>query len=398
MSTAEQNDLQMSNPALPFTAVAAIGSRRSSRDIGTINPPIHRASTIVHPNVAALETARVLRSEPGHALYGRDGLPIHDELESAISAISGGFRTCLLSSGLAAINVALLAFARPGDHMIMLQSVYSPTRRFAEKFLAQLGVSVEFVSASAKIDAHLRKNTKAVFLEAPSSNCFEIPDVPAIANITRSQRIPLILDNSWSAGILFNAFKHGVDVSVQSLSKYVGGHSDLIGGAVTANEAAWPIIQEMGALYASPLAPDDAYLAMRGIRTLPTRLQRHESNAYEVIAWLRSRPEVARVLSPAMFDHPGHAIWKRDFSGHSGLFGVAFSSNFPVTSFVESLSLFRIGQGWGGFESLVLPITLTNSSLPETVACLPAIRLHIGLEDPKDIIADLEAAFFMVGS
>ncbi|MAF48361.1 MAG: cystathionine beta-lyase [Rhodospirillales bacterium] len=361
-------------------------------NFGLINPPVYRASTVSFPTVAAQAKAR--RNPEQNFVYGRRGTPTSFAFEDAVAQLEGGDRTIAVGSGLAAISSAMLAFVSAGDHVLVCDNAYTPTRNLSENFLKRFGVETSYYDPmdSAAVKDHFRPNSKAIYVEAPGSHTFEVMDLPAIAGAARDAGIKVVMDNTWSAGYFFKPFEYGVDVSVQAATKYQVGHSDAMLGAVTMLNDDLETVAASVRVLGFHAAPDDAYLGLRGMRTLSVRLKRHEINGLKVAEWLAGRPEIERVLHPAMADCPGHEFWKRDFTGASGLFGVALkpAPKEAVNAFVDRLELFALGGSWGGYESLVLPtnVTRTASQLPSDA---PLVRLHVGLEDPDDLIEDLNA-------
>jgi cystathionine beta-lyase len=365
---------------------------------GAVNTPVYHASTILFPNVAAWDAARDPAKRFDTIRYGLLGTPTTMALEEAVAKIEGGYRAMLVPSGLAAITGPLYACLSAGDHLLMVDSVYGPTRNFCDKVLSRAGVETTYYDPliGAGIERLMRPNTKVVFCESPGSLTFEVQDVPAIAAVAHSRGAKVLLDNTWASPYLFPSFRHGVDVSIHAATKYIVGHSDVILGVVITNEESYSQVRSTCADIGLCAGPDDAYLALRGLRTLSVRLERHQKNALEVARWLQGRPEVSRVLYPALPEDPGHAIWKRDFLGASGLFGVVLqpAPKRAADAFVDALRLFGIGASWGGFESLVQP---THPARLRTgtkwQAEGPTLRFHIGLEDPRDLIADLASGF-----
>ncbi len=356
----------------------------------TVNPPIQRGSTVLLDSAAALHDA-------SRVTYGREGLATHAALRSALAALEHGDEAFLYPSGLAAIAAAMLAFLETGDEVLMVDSVYAPTRRFAVEALARFGITARFFDPAMEVKrlaTLISPATRLIVLESPGSQTFDVVDVPAIARIARSLGILTMMDNTWSAGLLFKPLDHGVDVSIQAVTKYIGGHSDLMMGAAIARGAAAARLKRSYCETGWTVSPDDAYQALRGLRTLPTRLARHGENALAVARWLESRPEVAEVLCPALPGARGHALWKRDFTGISGLFAAVLNPvpEAAVAEMVSSLKLFGLGFSWGGYESLIIPGDgeLTTRRFKPRYAG-PLIRLHVGLEDPADLIADLAA-------
>jgi cystathionine beta-lyase len=324
------------------------------------------------------------------------GNPTHFALEDVIAAIEGGTRCQIVSTGLAAVTVPLLAFLKTGDHVLMPDSVYGPARAFANGLLARMGITTTFYQPDISgpgLQALLQPNTAIVYTESPGSHTFEVQDIPALAAVAHAHGAKVLMDNTWGIHF-FQPFEHGVDVSIQALTKYIGGHSDILLGSITTNHAEdWETIRTTSGALGQYASPDDCWLALRGVRTLAVRLERQMASGIAVAAWLAEQPEVSQVLHPALPGAPGHELWKRDFSGACSLFGVEFRKEFTVAAshaFAENLKLFGIGASWGGFESLVLPTT-GNISRSEALRFEgPLVRLHVGLEDPEDLINDLQ--------
>jgi cystathionine beta-lyase len=364
---------------------------------GFVNPPVYHASTILHETVADLEWSRGHRWEPGVYTYGRHGSPTHAALEEAMAALEGGWRGMCVGSGLGAINAVLLAFVSAGDHVLMVDTVYGPARRFCREFLGRFGVETTYFDPGigAAITDLMRETTRVVFLESPGSLTFEVMDVPAVVKAAHAAGAVAILDNTWSGGYFFQPFDHGVDVSVQAATKYIVGHSDVMMGTITTNEEHWRPVRQSVADLAGPSGPDDVYLALRGLRTLAVRLARHQETALTIARWLQTRPEVRRVMHPGLPEDPGHDIWKRDFSGSSGLFGAVLGdySKDAITAMLDGMRLHSMGASWGGYESLIMPTNPAPLRTATTWDEGPTIRIHAGLEDPEDLIADLEEGF-----
>jgi cystathionine beta-lyase len=367
---------------------------------GFVNPPLMRGSTVLYPTVAERKRMGAMRGQRV-LTYGLGGSATHWALEDVIAEVEGGTRCAIVCSGLAAVTTPLLAFLKSGDHCLMPDTVYGPARNFAEGMLKRFGVETEFydpIIDEAGISALMRPNTAVVYTESPGSHTFEVQDIPAIARAAHAGGAPggakVMMDNTWGIHH-FQPFRHGVDVSIQAVTKYPAGHSDILIGSVTVNsEADWQTLHAGARALGQYASPDDCWLTLRGMRTMGVRLEQQEKSGLEVARWLERRPEIARVLHPALPDAPGHAIWKRDFTGACSLFGIEFKPNYSVESthaFVEALALFGIGASWGGFESLALPTTgfVTRTAGAGRFAG-PLVRLHIGLEDVGDLIADLE--------
>jgi cystathionine beta-lyase len=353
---------------------------------GIVNPPVWRASTILFDSLAALDAA--IAAPDAGLYYGRRGTPTQWALESALTEMEpGAAGTKLYPSGTAAIATALMACVKAGDHLLITDSAYEPTRLFAGRVLGRMGVEIGYYDPliGGDIARLFRPNTRAILLESPGSLTFEVQDVPAIA---------AVFDNTWATALRFRPIDHGVDISVQALTKYVGGHSDLMMGAATANAALWPRLRQMTYRLGHCVAPDDAALALRGLRTLAVRLDRQEASALAVARWLDGHSAVAQVLHPALASHPGHALWQRDFRGATGLFAFVLKLGLRAhtAALIDHLAHFGIGFSWGGYESLILPSDVASCrSATEWRAPGPLLRLSIGLEEPADLIADLDA-------
>jgi cystathionine beta-lyase len=371
----------------PSTKAAALG-RMSKEHFGAVNTPVYRASTILFPDTQSLKTGKAPYT------YGRRGTPTTRSFEDAIGALEGAARTVTLPSGLNAIATAILSVCGAGDHILVVDACYEPTRHFCDRILKRLGVETSYYAPTEDIAPLLRANTKAVFCESPGSLTFEVQDIPAIAAAAHAHGASVLMDNTWATPIFFQPLKHGVDLSIQAATKYVGGHADVMLGYVAANDGHASRLAEthgsMG-LYASG---DDCYLGLRGLRTLPVRLARHQATAITLANWLAARPEVARVMHPALPGDPGHPIWKRDFTGACGLFGLILKPvpEKAVAAMLDGLSHFGLGFSWGGFESLLIPAHIRRTARPFPAEG-PVLRVHAGLEDADDLIADLEKGF-----
>ncbi|MBP2294720.1 cystathionine beta-lyase [Azospirillum rugosum] len=364
---------------------------------GIVNPPVYHCSTVLFPTLAELEASDRTPFEGVH--YGRMGTPTSYAFEEAVAELEGAFKSVSVGSGLNAIATALLAFTKAGDHVLITDSVYGPTRRFANDSLAAYGVEVEFYDPTIGegIARLLKPNTSVVFLESPGSLTFEVQDVPAIAAAAKAVGATVIIDNTWATPLLFQPLRHGVDVSIHSATKYMVGHADAMLGVIScADEAHWLAVKKAATRTGACAGPDDLFLGLRGLRTLSVRLKQHEANALALAKWLSDRPEVTRVLHPAYPDCPGHALWKRDIGGSSGLFSVVMKPvpKVALAAMLDHMELFGMGYSWGGFESLILPVrpgairTATRWDDPGIV-----LRLHAGLEAADDLIRDLDAAF-----
>jgi cysteine-S-conjugate beta-lyase len=370
--------------------------RAGKRTHGFVNPPLLRGSTVLSPTVAERRAMAARRGERV-LTYGLGGSATHWALEDVIAEVEGGTRCAIVCSGLAAVTTPLLAFLNAGDHCLMPDNVYGPTRNFAGGMLKRLGIETTFYHPEideAGIAALLRPNIRVVYVESPGSHTFEVQDVPAIARAAHAHGAKVLMDNTWGIHH-FQPFRHGVDVSIQAATKYPAGHSDVLIGSVTVNsEADWQTLFATTRGLGQYASPDDCWLTLRGMRTMGVRLAAQMDAGMEVAHWLSKRPEVARLLHPALPGAPGHELWRRDFTGACSLFGVEFRPELSVESthaFVEALELFGIGASWGGFESLALPTTgfITRTAGSGKFEG-PVVRLHIGLEDVADLIADLE--------
>jgi cystathionine beta-lyase len=382
--------------ASDFTRAIRAGGKTQPL-VNTVSPPIQRASTVLMKSAAALY-------DHNEVSYGRAGLQPHGALCEALDALEGSVGTRLVPSGLAAMTAVLLAFLKAGDDILVVDSIYAPTRRFCDTVLARFGVTTRYYAPTLSADDLLALATPAtrmIVLESPGSLTFEFQDVPAIAALARARGILTAIDNTWGAGVIYKPIAHGVDISVQALTKYVGGHSDVFMGSAsvrdeglhrTLTDAVWQV--------GWAVSPDDAYQMLRGIRTLPTRLARHGESAVAIARWLSGRPEVESVLCAAVPGAPGHELWARDCTGYNGLFSLVLKPGAPraVDAFLDALSLFGLGYSWGGFESLAIPCDpqLKFRAAPPSFAG-PLIRLHVGLEDPADLMADLERALAAYG-
>ena len=379
----------------PATRAVHLG-RNPRKYLGAVNTPVFRATTMLFPTVAELEQAR--RGEYAGIGYGLHGLPTVTDLQDAVAAIEGAHGALAVPSGLAATTLPLIALTQPGDHVLVTDAVYGPTRRFCNNHLTRLGVEVTYYDplGGAAIEREFRPHTRLVFTESPGSLTFCMQDIPAIAEVAHRRGALVVTDNSWATPFGFRSFDHGADVSVHAATKYIGGHSDVLMGLILGNEATFPALHRIWTDMGVTASSDDCFLALRGLRTLPVRLQRHVESALTIARWLQSRPEVREVIFPVLPGSRGHDLWKRDFSGGSGLFAVVLEpvARARIDAMLESLQLFGMGWSWGGFESLIIPI------YPELVQTAtkwdaggPCLRLAIGLEDPDDLIADLAQGF-----
>lgn len=375
----------------PATKLVHSG-RDPASTYGFVNPPVYRGSTVLFP------TVEKLWKRDQEYTYGRSSTPTVKALEEAIAEVEGGAATALTASGYQAISTAIFAFVKAGDHILISDSVYHPTRRFCDHLIAKLGVEVTYYDPliGAGVEQLLQPNTCLIFTESPGSQTFEVQDIPAIAGVAAKHKLWLLLDNTWASPLYFKPFDHGVDVSIQAATKYIVGHADAMLGAITSNARAADRIAQTKELLGACPGSEETYLGMRGLRTLATRLDHHQRAGLEMAKWLEARPEVARVLHPALPSHPQHDIWARDFLGASGLFSVVLNptSKRALAAMLDGLQLFGMGFSWGGYESLVIPFDPTSyRSATRWQAEGPALRFHIGLEDVEDLKADLEAGF-----
>lgn len=371
--------------------------RKPEEHSGIVNPPVYHASTVLFPTVEALRKA--IRAPFDCVYYGRIGTPTSFAFEEAMTELEGGYRSVSVSSGLAAITIALMATLRCGDHLLMVDTAYNPTRKFCEIALAGLGVETTFYDplAGAGIAELIRPETKVIFLESPGSLTFEVQDIPAIAAVARKRGVTTIMDNTYATPLFFQPFKHGVDIIVHAATKYIAGHSDaMLGAIVTSNEKTFDAVKTMAVALGNSAGAEELFFGLRGLRTLSVRLARHQETGIKLAQWLQKRPEVARVIHPALASDPNHALWKRDFSGANGLFAMILKPVPPnaVAAMLDGMKLFGMGFSWGGFESLILPVEpWISRTATKWTEKGPYIRIHAGLEDVSDLIADLEAGF-----
>lgn len=359
---------------------------------GLVNIPPYRGSTILFDKVDDLESAT------SHRAYGRWGTPTARALERALAELAGGANAMLTPSGLSAITIALLASTKPGDHILVSDSVYPPTRKFCDAVLASIGISTSYYppTIGAGIKELLQPNTTAVYTESPGSGTFEVQDIPAICAVAHDAGARVLMDNTWATPLLFKALEHGVDLSIHSLTKYVVGHSDAVLGAIVAKDRdIYRQVRGFHGVMGMTVSPDDAFLGLRGLRTMPTRLRQHQVGAMAVARWFKQHPLVRQVLYPPLPEAPGHDLWRRDFTGGSGLLGVILKQGIAdssVKAMLDDMRWFRLGYSWGGFESLILHFRNRSeriaSPLNDDEVCL---RIHVGLESPDDLIADLDA-------
>jgi cystathionine beta-lyase len=371
----------------PLTRLAHIG-RPEGRDFPFVNPPVVHASTVLFENVAHLH------SKKARYTYGRRGTPTSEALETAISDLEGADGTVITPSGLSAISIALLSVLASGDNLLVADCVYAPGRNFCETVLKRYGVTITYFDPRIGdgIAALFQPNTRAVYLESPGSHTFEISDLPAIAEVAHARDALVIVDNTWATPLFYKPLALGADISLMAATKYIVGHSDALVGTVAANGRAWKKLKSTHGDFGLLTGPDDMFLTLRGLRTLGVRLRQHQESSLAIASWLEDRPEVRQVLYPALASHPDHALWKRDFTGATGLMSIVLQpcSEDAVAAFIDGLQYFSIGFSWGGYESLIVP---SSSSVPRSATAPqfggPMVRLQIGLEAAEDLIADL---------
>jgi cystathionine beta-lyase len=378
----------------PDTSLVSAG-RDPNAQHGFVNTPVYHGSTVLYANADDMFANRIRYS------YGRRNSPTIEALTSAMSELEGAAGTVLAPSGLSAVTTALLSVCGAGDHILVADSVYHPNRHFCDTVLKRMGVDTQYYDPliGADIAGLFKPNTKAVFTESPGSLTFEIQDLPAIAKEAHKRDALVLADNTWATPYFFKPLDFGADISIQAGTKYISGHADVLIGSISANEKAWPKLHATHGALGLSVGPDDIFLALRGLRTMGLRLKQHHQSGLTVARWLQQRPEIARVLHPALETDPGHALWKRDFSGASGLFAIELKplSDTNVRTFLDTLELYGMGYSWGGYESLIVPCDLRSRTLMPTTAG-PMFRIHIGLEDVGDLIADLDAAFTAINT
>ena len=384
----------MDKPYRSATRLLRAGRRHS----GWVNTPVTRASTYVFDSVAAWRDTRARREQERLPSYGARGTDSTHALEDALVELEQGFRAKLFPTGQAAIATALLAYLRAGDHVLVTDAVYEPVRRFCAEHLSRLGIEFSFYAPDgAGITELLRPNTRMIYAESPGSLTYEMPDLRVLADLAHRHDCWLAVDNTWASGLLCQPLALGADLSILAATKYLGGHADVMMGAVVTNPRAWRALERASIDFGQTVGADDAFLVLRGMRSLPLRMAQHARSALRVAQWLQGRAEVARVLCPALPGDPSHAIWRRECSGTNGLLTLEFAASVgeaDMERVIDALHLFGIGASWGGFESLAIPVQLRNArSLSGVPAQGAMLRLHIGLEDPDDLIADLEQAF-----
>jgi len=373
--------------------------RDPQRHYGIVNLPVYHASTVLYPSLESFKKRAVGDQKYRAVRYGAYGTPTTNALADAVAELEGGQGAVVTSSGLAAVTFAITAFVGQGDHILMVDSVYSPTREFCDTVLKRFGVDTTYYDPleSERIPALFQPNTRLIFCESPGSLTFEVQDIPALAAAAHQRDILVLLDNTWATPLLFKPFDKGVDISIQAGTKYISGHSDLVIGIITARtEALFRRVKDTTMVFGEIAGPDDCYLALRGLRSMGARLKQHQSTTLKIARWLQACPEVKRVLFPQLPEDPGYKIWKRDFEGASGVFGVVLhtESEQAVSHMVDEYRFFKIGASWGGYESLVLPSSLKKirTASPWTESGY-VLRYSIGLEDPDDLITDLAQGF-----
>jgi cystathionine beta-lyase len=383
-------------PALDLQTRLLHAGKRPAYAGGTaVNPPVVRASTVLFESTAQQREMRGRRSGERIFSYGARGTPTAFALEDAVSELEGAHRTRLLPTGLAAIAMALLSYLRPGDHVLLTDSAYQPVRHLAEQWLRPYGIAYDFFAADGSdAQARMRPNTRMVYAECPGSLVYEMCDLPALAAMAHARGALVVADNTWGSGCQYRPLALGADVSVMAATKYLAGHSDVMMGTVATTEAAWEPLAARCDAFGMTVSPDDAWLVLRGMRSLAARLHMHEAHALEVARWAQQHPAVATVFCPALPTHPGHALWLRDCQGTNGLVSLELQPGTPeavVDRCIDGLRLFGIGASWGGYESLVTAAHMEQArSVTDWSARGPVVRLHIGLESPRDLIADLE--------
>ena len=364
----------------------------------TINPPIHRASTVLYETYETYETFLEADQAPYHGkLYGTFGSPVQLELEKALAELEGAYACRVCHSGFDAIGVVLMAFTQSGDHILVCDNIYGPTRAFCDRVLAKYRVDVNYVppTIGADIERFIKPNTKLIYLESPGSNTFELQDVPAVVEVARTRGIVTVLDNTWATPIFFKPFEHGVDISIHSGSKYIAGHSDALLGTITTNGAHFATLEDFYESTERFASPESCYSALKGLRTLSVRMARHQASALEIAKWLEANAAVETVIYPALETHPEHHLWRRDLTGASGVFGFILKKDptrEELSTFLDPMKIFALGLSWGGFQSLIKADRVADRVLPFRYRDRTIIRLSIGLEDLDEMKADLGEA------
>lgn len=383
----------MDDEKLKYDTILTHAGRDPARHLGAVNTPVYRASTILFPTLAALEA-----KEGTKLRYGRRGTPTTHALEDAVCALEKADRALLAPSGVSAISTILMSFAEPGAHILMTDSAYGPARKFCEFTLRRFGIETTYYdpTVGAGIEALIRPETKLIWMESPGSQTFEVQDVSAIAKVARRHGIVTAIDNTWSGGYFCQPLTQGVDISIQAGTKYISGHSDLLLGTIACRAEHYDRLRETYLRFGVCVGADDAFLALRGLRTMAVRMAHHHESGLKVANWLLQQEEVCRVMHPGLPGDPGHALWQQQFTGASGLFGFVLRpvDRPALGRMFDGLSLFGMGSSWGGFESLLVP---SNPSVYRTATTWApggqTVRIHVGLEDPADLIAELRAAF-----
>lgn len=384
--------------ASPLTRLVHAGKHPTFDGGSAINPPVVRASTVLFDSVAQQRELRGRRDGERLFTYGARGNPTNFALEDLVSELEGAHRTRLFPTGLAAIAMTLLSYLKPGDHVLMSDSVYEPARKLVDSFLTPYNIRCTFFAADGSdVEEKIEAGTRMIYAECPGSLVYEMCDLPRLADLAHARDLLLVADNTWGSGCQYRPLALGADVSIMAATKYLSGHSDVMMGTVATTKEAWQPLAERSDAFGLTVSPDDAYLVLRGARSLAARLAMHERNALQVAPWLQARSEVATVFCPALPEHPGHALWQRDCTGTNGLLSFELKKDFDTAAaerLIDSLQLFGIGASWGGYESLV---TLTDMRRARSVADWSSrgqvIRLHIGLEDPTDLVRDLMQGF-----
>ena len=384
--------------ASPLTRLVHAGKQPAFEGGRPVNPPVVRASTVLFDSTAHQREMRQRRGEERVFTYGARGNPTNYALEDLVSELEGAYRTRLFPTGLAAIAMTLLAYLKPGDHVLMSDSVYEPARKLVDSFLTPYNIRCTFFAADGSdVEEKMEAGTRMVYTECPGSLVYEMCDLPRLARIAHARGALLVADNTWGSGHQYRPLALGADVSVMAATKYLSGHSDVMMGTVATTQAAWQALNERSDAFGMTVSPDDAYLVLRGARSMAARLALHESHALKVAAWLQARSEVATVFCPALPGDPGHALWQRDCKGTNGLLSFELQRGFDQAAaerLIDGLRLFGLGASWGGYESLVTLANLRNArSVSDWSGRGQIIRLHIGLEDPADLLADLQQGF-----
>jgi len=384
------------SPVLRDGTKVVVSGRDPQRFGGMVNPPVYHVSTVLAETYDQLKSRdKAEESGKQEMTYGRRGTPTSWALENAVAELEGGYRSLTFPSGLSAVTGALIAFLKAGDHLLMTDSVYSPTRRFCNIILKRFGVETTYYDPliGEEIESLLRPNTSIIYTESPGSHTFEVQDIPAISKIAHAHGAKIIMDNTWASPLFFKPFEHGVDLSIQAATKYIVGYSDVMLGTVTSTKEAWPELRDCIGDMGQCAGPDDLYLAQRSFRSMAVRLRQHQENALFIAKWLQTRTEVQQVLYPALPGAPGYEIWKRDFLGASGLFAFELKpfTEKAIEAMLDGMRLFGMGYSWGGFESLLIPENVRNirTAVPWRFEG-PLLRIHIGLEDVEDLKDDLK--------